>query len=78
MFYQNGFQKGHRAQHKLIFMIEKFWKIRDNKGAFAAVLTDLSQASEFIWHDSLIPKINACDFDEKSQQFIFAYLSNRK
>lgn len=48
MFYQNGFQKGHRAQHKLIFMIEKFRKIRDNKGAFAAVLTDLSQASEFI------------------------------
>ena len=42
--YQCGFRKGFETQHGLLVMIEKLWKILDNKGVFAAVFTDLSKA----------------------------------
>ena len=57
----------------------KNWgKIRDNKGGFAAVLTDLSKAFDYIPHGLLITKLNAFGFDKKSLFFIFAYLYDKK
>ena len=38
--FQCGFRKGCRAEHCLLYMIEKIIKIRDSKGVFLAVLTD--------------------------------------
>ena len=49
-------------------------KIRDKKGVFAAVLTDLSKAFDCI----KFSKLNAFGFDKKSLSFISAYLYNRK
>ena len=40
-------------------MVEKMKKIRDNKGIFAEVLTDLSEGFDCIPHSSLIAKVNA-------------------
>ena len=57
-------------------MIEKMKKIRDNKGIFAAVLTDVSKAFDCTPHGLLITKLNA--FSKKSLPFISAYLYNRK
>ena len=57
---------------------EKTYKIRDEKGAFAAVLTDLSKAFDYIPHQSLIAKLSAYDFYMKSIAFISAYLKYRK
>ena len=59
-------------------MIEKLRKIRDEKGVFAAVLTDLSKAFDCIPHQLLIAKLSAYGFDMKSIAFIFVYLKNRK
>ena len=59
-------------------MIEKLRKIRDEKGAFAAALTDLSKPFECIPHQLLIAKLSAYGFDMKSLAFISAYLKNRK
>ena len=40
--FQCGFRQGFSTQHCLLVMVEKMKKIRDSKGVFAAVLTDLS------------------------------------
>ena len=53
-------------------------KIRDKKGIFAAVLTDLSKAFDCIPHNLLIAKLSAYGFDTKSLMFISAYLKSRK
>ena len=59
-------------------MVEKMKKIRDNKGIFAEVLTDLSEDFDCIPHSSLIAKVNAFGFAKKSLSFISDYLYNRK
>ena len=74
--FQCGFRQGFSAQHCLLVMIEKMKKIRDNKGIFAAVLTDVSKAFDCTPHGLLITKLNA--FSKKSLPFISAYLYNRK
>ena len=56
-------------------MIAKTRKIRDSKGVFAVVLTDLSKASDCISHELLLAKLHAYGFDKTSLIFIFAYLS---
>ena len=59
-------------------MIEKLRRARDNKGVFAAILTDLSKAFDCISHDLLIAKLKAYGFDDKALSFIMAYLKGRK
>ena len=59
-------------------MIEKLRKIRDKKGIFAAVLTDLSKAFDYIPYNLLLAKLSAYGFDTKSFKFISAYLKSRK
>ena len=59
-------------------MIEKLRKIRDEKGVFAVVLTELSKAFDCIPHQSLIAKLSAYGFGMKSVAFISAYLKNWK
>ena len=76
--YQCGFGKGFGTQHCLLVMNEKLRKIRDNKGAYTAVFTDLSKAFDCISHDLLIAKLNAYEFDTKLLNFILACLTNRK
>ena len=63
--FQCGFQKGFSTQHCLLVMIEKLRKIRDEKGVFAAVLTDLSKSFDCIPHQLLIAKLSTYDFDMK-------------
>ena len=72
------FRKGFSTQHCRLVMIEKRRKIRDEKGVFAAVLTDLSKAFDCIPHQLLIAKLSAYGFDKKSIAFISACLKNRK
>ena len=76
--YQCGFRKGLGTQHCLLVMIEKLREIQDNKGVFAAVFTDLSEAFHCISHELLITKLNAYGFDIESLNFILACFTNRK
>ena len=75
--FQCGFCKGYSAQHCLLYMIEKIRKIKDSKGVFAAVLTDLSKAFDCISHELLLAKLHAYGFDQISLTFMHAYLSQR-
>ena len=59
-------------------MIEKIKQAKDNSNAFAAVLTDLSNAFDCIDHEFLIAKSNAYGFDSLSLKFLSAYLNFRK
>ena len=66
--------QGFRAQHCLLVMVDKIRKIRDNKGVFAAVLTDRSKTFDCIAHGLLIARLNTFIFDKRLLFFISAYL----
>jgi len=52
--FQCGFRKGHSTEHCLLVMIEKWKKCLDEKGFFAASLTDLSKAFDCLPHNLII------------------------
>ena len=58
-------------------MLEKFTKALDKGWDYAALLTDLSKASDCILHDLIIAKIHAYDFDMPSLKLMNSYLTNR-
>ena len=53
-------------------------KLRDLRGIFAAVLTNLSKAFDHILHDLLMAKLGGFSYDKKLLAFISAYLMNRQ
>ena len=59
-------------------MIEKWKKVVDNGGAFAALLTDLSKAFDCIPHDLIIAKLEPYGFQIDALKLVYDYLSNRK
>ena len=75
--HQCGFRHGHSTQHSLYPIIEKLKKCLDNSGVIAMLLTDLSNAFDFLKHDLIIAKRAAYGFDQPSVYFISNYLSDR-
>ena len=73
--YQTGFRKGFNAQTCLVAMLDKFRKCLDNRGEYAALLTDLSKAFDCLPHDLLIAKLHAYGFDTPSLKLIYIYLT---
>ena len=61
----------------MLYMIEKWKEIRDNKGYAAAVLMDLSKAFDTINYKLLIAKLQAYGFDLPSLEILFDYFTNR-
>ena len=76
IYYQN-ISVVYGTQNCLLAVIEKLKKIRDKKGVFAAVLTDLSKAFDCIPYNLLIAKLSAYGLDKKLI-FISANLKSRK
>ena len=70
-------EKGFSAQHCLIYMIEKWKKSLDNKGAAGALLTDLSKVFDCLNHGLMIAKLDAYGLDYTSLKLINSYLTNR-
>ena len=73
--YQCGFRKGQSRQQCLLYMIENIKQVRDSNNIFAAVLTDLSKAFDFINHELCIVKLNAFGFYSLSLKFISGKLN---
>ena len=80
VYYQNvsGFRQAYGTQNCLLAMIEKLRKIRDKKGIFAAVLSNLLEALDCIPHNLPRAKLSAYGFDRKSLMFISAYLKKQE
>ena len=57
---------------------QKNEKIRYNKGALVAVLTDFSKAFDCMPHGLLVSKLDAFGFDKKSPSFISTYFYKKK
>ena len=72
-----GFRKGYSTQDCLLVMLEKFKKGLDKREKAAAILTDLSKASDSINHNLLIAKLEAYGFDDNTLNLISDYLHNR-
>ena len=76
--YLCGFRKGFGTQHCLAVMVELWKRAIDLKEYAGGVLTDLSKAFDCLNHPLLIAKLAAYGFSEKSLQFLYNYLSERK
>ena len=61
----------------MVFLIEKWKKILDDKDFGGAVLMDLSKAFDTLNHELLIAKLHAYGFNRDSLKLINDYLSNR-
>ena len=46
-------------------LIKKWKQSVDNGGAFGSLMTDLLKAFNFLSHEHLIAKLNACSFYQK-------------
>ena len=68
--YLYGYRKGYSAQHALIFLIEKWKKILDEKWFCGTVLMDLPKAFDTINHEFLTAKLHAYGF-EKTTLYYF-------
>ena len=79
LFYQNfnvAFAKVIAHSIVVLYMIEKIRKIRDSKGVFAAVLTDLYKGFDCISHELLLAKLHAYGFDKISIRFYACLLES--
>ena len=70
--------QGHSTQHSLIVLLGKWKEGVDQGHVFDALLTDLSNAFDYLPHNLLIAKLNAYDFDKKAVRFVYDYLTSRK
>ena len=59
-------------------MVEKWRKAFAEGGETGTVLTDLSKAFDYIDHNLLIAKLNACGFEKRLLEFIHSHLTKRK
>ena len=60
--YQCGYRKGYSTQYRLLGVLEK-WKSTVDKGkSFAALLTVLSKAFDYLSHELLLAKLHAYGF----------------
>ena len=74
--FQCGFRKNTSPQNCLLFIIEKWKKCLDKKGAAGILLTDLSKAFDSLDHELLIAKLEAYGFTYDALKLIHSYLSN--
>ena len=73
-----GYRKGLGIQTDLLYFIEKWTFMRDNKRFTGAILMNLSKAFDTINHELLIAKLDAYGFSKQVLKLIFSYLNNRK
>ena len=75
---QCGFRKSFSAQYSLISMIENWRKNMDKGKPSVVLLTDLSNAFDWILHDLLVAKLEAYGFSYQPLKFMYSYVTDRK
>ena len=73
--YFEKIRKGHSTQQCLLVMIEKRRQSLDKGEHYEALLTDLSDC---LSHDLLIPKLHAYGLDIQAVRLLHNYPTNRK
>ena len=61
----------------LVTMTEKIKKSLDQRGGYAALLKDLSEAFDCLPHDLMIAKLHAYRFEKASLRLMHSYLTDR-
>ena len=74
----SAYRKSFSLEHVLIRFLEDWRNKLDNNDVVSAVLTDLPKAFDWIPHDSLVAKLNACSFNRDTVAYIYSYLKKQK
>ena len=75
--YLTGFRKYFSLQSSLVAMIQKSKKLLDQGGEYAALLTDLFKAFDWLPHDLIIAKLHAYGFEKASLRRMHSYFTDR-
>ena len=59
-----GFRKDHSTQHALFKLLEAWQEELDKSGFVDTILMDLSKAYDYLPHDLLLAKFEACGIDK--------------
>ena len=74
----SAYRKSFSLGHVLSKFLEDWRNKLDNNDVVSAVLTDLPKTFDWIPHDSLVAKVNACSFNRDTVAYIYSYLKNKK
>ena len=75
---QCGYRKGYNTEQCLLAPLKK-WKTSVHGGiTFGALLTDLSEAFDFLDHEFIITKLNSYGFSWFDLKSVHSYLLDRK
>ena len=74
--YLCGYRKGFSTQAALLSLIAKWKNVLDKKRYEGAVLMDLSKASDTLYPDLVIAKLQAYGFTRESLKLIKSFLTN--
>ena len=75
---QFHFRKGHSTDHTLIELIYIIHDSSHQSKYILGVSIDFSKASDTVYHNILISKLNLCDITSNSPNCLSSYLSKRK
>ena len=75
--YLCGYRNGFSTLFAVLFLIERWKKIPDEKGFGGAVLMDLSKTFDTLNHELLIAKLSVYGFNNESLKLIRSYLTNK-
>ena len=73
-----GFRKGYSSQLNFIIMLEEIRKNLDERNTSGMLLTDLSNAFDYLVHDLMIARLHAYGFEYNALSLIYSYLSGRR
>ena len=75
---QQDLKKNHSTRHCLIFMLEMWKRILDQRGYVCAIFVHLSKAFDKLKHNLLTAKFGAYGFETDALRYMKSYLMNRK
>ena len=73
-----AFSKAHSTQHAQFKLLHGWQKELDNSGFNGTILMDLSKANDWLPHDLIIAKFEACGLSKSSLKLLLDYLEGRK
>ena len=73
-----GFRKANSTQHTLFRHLQKLQKELDSMGFIVTNLMVLPKPMDYLPHDLLTAKLEACGLDNDSPNLLLDYLSIRK
>ena len=73
-----GFRKAHSSEHALFKLLQRWQNELYNSGLVGTILMDLSKAYDYLPHDLIVAKFEACRLSKSGLSLLLDYFTSRK